>query len=429
VILLALRWLGRNFSTLLLAFALALAVWVAVVINSDPNQECTSPRLIPIELIGEDPGLRMMDDIPEQARIRIFAPQSICEDLSEAESSLQAVVDLSGLGPGEHTVTVTPEIPSRFQPFRVLSFSPEEITVTLETMISRELDIRLRIIGEPALGFDAADPKMEVRQVTVSGPMSQVDQVDQVEATLNISGARQTVQSELSLQAVDQDGNPVDGVTITPNRVDVSVQVQQLGGYRDVAVKVRTTGQWAIGYRLTNISVSPPTVTVFSPDPQVVNDLPGFVETEPLDLTAASDDLEARVELDLPEGVTLVGGDQSVLVQVSIAAIESNLSMTLPVEVIGLSPGLQADVSPDAVDVILLGPVPVLETLTPDTVRVVVDLTDLEEGVHQVTPFVDILPDPVQEQGINPIAVEVTLSLLPTPTPTATPSGTPTAGP
>jgi YbbR domain-containing protein len=215
-------------------------------------------------------------------------------------------------------------------------------------------------------------------------------------------------------------------VTVTPGRTDVAVQVTQLGGYRDVAVKVKTSGQWATGFRLTNISVSPPTVTVFSTDPQRVNDLPGFVETTAVDLEGADDDLEARVALDLPAGITLVGGQETVLVQVSIAAIESNLTISLPVEIIGLAPGLEARIAPETVDVILFGPVPVLETLTPETVRVVVDLTDLAAGSHQLMPFVDILPNPVQEQGINPGTVEVVLSPLPTSTPVTTPAA---AGP
>ena len=89
------------------------------------------------------------------------------------------------------------------------------------------------------------------------------------------------------------------------------------------------------------------------------------METQPIDLTGKDDDFETLVELNLPAGISVVG-DPKVLVQVSIAAIESSLAISLPVEVIGLAPGLEASVAPATVDVILSGPVPVLNTLGPD---------------------------------------------------------------
>ena len=47
-----LRWLGRNLSTLLLAFVLAVAVWVSAVVAADPNQEAAYSRLVPIDVRG-----------------------------------------------------------------------------------------------------------------------------------------------------------------------------------------------------------------------------------------------------------------------------------------------------------------------------------------------------------------------------------------
>ena len=46
-------------------------------------------------------------------------------------------------------------------------------------------------------------------------------------------------------------------------------------------------GYVADGYKLTNITVSPPTVTVFSSDPTLVNELPGYVEAEELEYQRA----------------------------------------------------------------------------------------------------------------------------------------------
>ena len=195
-----------------------------------------------------------------------------------------------------------------------------------------------------------------------------------------------------------------------------------------MVVKVMTTGQVADGYRQTNITVTPPNVMVFSADPALLDQLPGFVETETLDLTGATDDVETVLALNLPEGISVIG-DNRVLVLVGVAAIEGSITLSLEVEVIGLLPGLDAQVAPASVDVIVAGPIPDLESISPVDVRVVVDVTGLEIGTYQIQPTVDILPDRIYLQSISPETVEVTIQEQPTPTITSTPDAQQTPTP
>jgi YbbR domain-containing protein len=219
---------------------------------------------------------------------------------------------------------------------------------------------------------------------------------------------------------------------VTPKTVNISQQISLLGGFKNVVVKVITKGQVANGYRLTNISVSPPNVTLFSDNPQLINGVPGYVETMPVDLTGLNDDIELSVDLNLPEGITLVR-EPDVLVQVSVAAIESSLTLSIPLEVVGLAPEYTATISPETVDVIVAGPLNILDGLAFSNFRVVLDLTGLPPGIYQRPPVVDLIPDLVRVQTTLPETVEVVIELLPTPSPakqkTSTPSATPTPSP
>jgi YbbR domain-containing protein len=203
--------------------------------------------------------------------------------------------------------------------------------------------------------------------------------------------------------------------------------VTQLGGFRDLAVKVETEGVLAVGYRVTNISVSPPTVTVFSSDPELVAAMPGFVRTMPVNLEGVSDDIEVRLLLDLPEGVTLVGEEQNVQVQVGVAAIETSISLQVLVEVVGIGSEFTAELSPEEVGILLSGPLTVLEDLEPEDIVVVVNLADLGLGSHLVSPEVVTFPDRVVVDAIIPETIEVSISL--TPSQTETPEVTPTLSP
>ena len=83
------------------------------------------------------------------------------------------------------------------------------------------------------------------------------------------------------------------------------------------------------------------------------------------------------------------------------------------------------------IDVILSGPVPVLNTLGPTDVRAVVDLNGYDVGTYQFIPEINILPERVQKVSMLPSTVEITITIAPTPTQTQTPSktGTPTQTP
>jgi len=412
-----LRWLVSNLSTLILALVLAVVVWISAVTAANPNVERS--RTIPLDIVGLDQDMLLVGNVPTQVRVTLEAPSSVMDSMSASENAIQSWVDISGLDPGSHDLQVQVNINPSFRPVRRTSVIPEIVSITLEPLLTRTYPVRLDISGEPAVGYQKGRRNLEPSSVTVSGAASLVSQIEEVRAAMDISGATESIRRDVALIAVDQNGEPVSGVTITPLDVSVTQPIFLQGGYRNVIVRVVTEGQPANGYKLTNITVSPLNVVVFSSDPQLVNDLPGYVETEPVDLTDAVDDIDTYVVINLPEGVTLVG-DQFVLVQVSIAAIEGSLTMSLPVIPIGLLPIQEAIISPDTVDVILSGPVPILDTMTPDDVRVWVDVTELELGIYQLEPKVDVIPDRIEVEAVLPSTVSVEIIIAPTPTPTST---------
>ena len=421
-----LRWLLGNLSALLLALVLAVAVWFSAVTAADPNVERI--RTASIEIIGKDANMLIIGSVPSQVNITLRAPTSVIDKLISSENAVRAWVDLSALEAGTHEIEIHTYIDTTFGPVRQIQLVPNNATVVLEPLATQTFPVKLEEKGEPAIGYQKGLATHYPSSVTVSGPLSLVSQVDVVQATLDISDVIETIKTEIILQALDASGQAVIGVTIIPNQVSVAQPISLQGGYRNVVVRVVTTGQVANGYKLTNISVSPPNVVVFSTDPKLVNDLPSFVETIPLDINGVEDDIDTRLALDLPAGISVVD-DQSILVQVSIAAIEGSIRISLPVTIIGLTPSLIAQISPGYVDVILTGPVPGLVNIISTDIRLVVDLKGMVIGTYQVVPVVDVLPQHLQVESILPSMVEVIISEAPTPTPTPTPAPTITPKP
>lgn len=414
-----LNWLINNLKTFLLACIMAVAVWVSAVTTADPDEIRAFPRAIPLEILGQDPRLVIVGSLPERVNVTLRAPRSVWEQLTSTDGQVRALLDLSGLEAGQHRLQVKLQI--SIQPARVVSMTPQALDVNLEELATKILPIQLSIRGEPAIGYEAGTARITPSEVTISGPKSKVEQVSSVRSDLSIAGVRQDVQSTLTLRLLDANGLSVNGVTIRPESTQVFIPITQQGGYRDIAVKVNVRGQVAAGYRLTNVSVFPPVLTVYSQNPALVEDLPGYVETEPLNLNGASQDIDTRLQLVLPRGISIVG-EQTVRVQVGIDTIEGSLSLNdAMIMVVGLTPGLEAIISPERLDVILTGPLPLLDKLTAGDVRFFVDLTGLPIGTHQVVPQAEIFINDIEVQSLNPGTVEVIIRAIETPTPDSSP--------
>ncbi|HEY5269312.1 MAG TPA: CdaR family protein [Anaerolineales bacterium] len=411
------RWLATNLRTFLLAFALALVVWVTAVTAANPDETQVYPHPVPIEFIGQDPSLIMTGGaVPQQVELTLRAPHSVWQSLLSGDTSVRAVVDLTGLGSGTHTLNVQMQIDAR--PIRIISVTPQTFDLSLEPQVTRSLAINLTLTGNPAIGYQAGNAVLDPAEVVITGAESLVSQIDHIQAILDLTNTRHSVTASIPLQVVDVKGIVIRGVTVLPDVVQVSLPIIQQGGYRDLAVKVMTVGNPDNGYSLTSIAAFPPIVTVYSANSEIIDSMPGYVETSLLDLSGAKEDIEKQLGIILPPGVTLIG-EQSVTVKVGIAPIESSRTISYrPVEIIGLPTGLLAHLSPQTVDVILSGPLSVLDSLAISDVHVLMDLTGLTPGTYQLTPKVFITQLNVTVESILPGTVEVIITSTSTITPT-----------
>ncbi|MCB0134449.1 MAG: hypothetical protein KDD75_05000, partial [Caldilineaceae bacterium] len=242
--------------------------------------------------------------------------------------------------------------------------------------------------------------------VTVSGPESQVQQVTKARAEIYLRSAKSQVERTQTLVAVDGQNRPIDGVTVAPpGRVQVVVPVEQWPGRKEVAVRVKLSGPPADGYRLSAVRSEPSTV-VLQGDPDTLSQVPGYIETEPLDLSDATADVRKRVALLLPQGVT--ADMDFVMATAGVSPIEGGITVSEPLIVRGLGAGLSADTALAEVDVILSGPMPLLESLNEDDVFTILDLTGLVQGTHSVEPT-PLYPEGIRIEGVIPETVEVVI--------------------
>lgn len=398
----------RSLPTLFSALLFAVIVWIFAVTQADPIETRAYPRPVQLEIIGLGQNMMITNDVSQQINLAIRAPASIHTRLENDPNLITATLDLTGLDAGVHTLN--PQVNLAVSPAEIARINPTSIFIRLDSVVTEAFPVRLRIIGNPAIGFEVNTPEMSNETVLISGPQELLDSIVQVVAEVNIADASEDILRMIELIPYDSEEQPISGVSISPSAIQVTIPVVQRGGFRTVVVKIVTSGQIAPGYRLTNIFAMPPTVTIFSSDPNLVDTIPGFIETIPINLNMASENIEIRVALNLPEGINVVGS-QNVTVQIGIEPIQSSISFNnVLIQIQGLGEGLEAEISPESVDIFLSGPLPLLDRLNKDDIIVIIDLSDRGPGTYQLVPEVLFENQQIRVDAILPLSIEVIIS-------------------
>ena len=398
----------RILPTILTAFLLALVVWVAAVTSTDPNEEITYTNPVPIHILGQDPDLVITSETPEEVTVTIKAPRSIHTQLSSNPNLIQATVNLSGMAAGQHTLS--PEVTVALRPAKVVRISPAVLEYTLEKLTTRAIDVTLRLSGSLPISYEAGEAVLGSPSVTLTGPESLVNAVTQVVANIDLTNVTTSISRTVELRAIDSRGVIVSGVNLSPSQMPVEIPIKQMGGYRNVFVKIVTSGTIARGYYLTGLAANPPNITIYASDPEVAKNMPAFIETAPVSLNGAQISFETPAQLNLPDGITVVG-DQNVVVQVSITAIESSIQLAaIPVEIINLPAGFKAEISPAVIDVYISGPLVAIEKMTAADVKATLDLSQKSVGTYQLIPVITLTNPILRIDSILPGTIEVVIS-------------------
>jgi YbbR domain-containing protein len=296
---------------------------------------------------------------------------------------------------------------------QILSVEPAAVDVELASVITRTLAVEVELLEREALSRAyqlVGSPEVTPRQVEIVGPEPLVAQVNQVQAAISLANASTSLREVRPLRAIDETGREINNLTLRPATAQVSVNIRRRINARDVGVRVVTQGIPAPGYWIRDIEVVPASVTLQA-NPEQLDQIGGFVDTLPVDLTNSAGDITLPIPLDLPASVQAIDSNGSVAntvtVKVKIAPRQGNLSVNRRVKLIGaVSAGNSITITPPTVTAILNGPLPTLNEVEadPELIQVLVNASGLEAGQNVVTPTV-IAPGDISSQVVPPTII------------------------
>lgn len=381
------RLMGRK--STLLVISLLLAFGVFVIIDKESNVIIDQYAEIlynqPVTAVYNEE-LYVVEGLPKTVDITLVG-QKRHIFLAKQSPSKGVSVDLTGLKPGNHKVTL-----KYSQRLKSLDYKldPSQVTVTIYNKESDTRSLTYDLLHQDSLDSKLYIDNVELDRtdVIVKGAKYKLDKVASVKALIDVTkfpNAKNLNAGTLSLKdvplvAYDTNGKIID-VEIVPKTVSAKITITSPS--KEVPIKIVPSGKVAFGKAIKSIDSSISSVVVYG-DADAVNKIQQL-EVE-IDVKDLKNDKEYNVTLKKPSGITDLSVSTvkiNVTIDDSITKEFNNISVSAE----NLASGLKAQamsLEDSKITVIVEGSEDVINNLDPTTIKAYVDLKNTGVGEHEV---------------------------------------------
>ncbi len=308
------RLLQNNTAVKILAVFLAVILWVYITGDTRNVSSFDSTRTfvrMPVSCYQLSEFLEvveMLNEVDVTVRGRPEALAALTPD------DLELFVDLRGLRKGEHVLPIKGRVSSEVKIDKIF---PAKITVVIDEVITRQIEVKPVINGEPAAGLITSDVIIEPLHVVVKGTSGKLSQVEEVWVIIDVEGAEEGIKKTVPAAAVNSEGQEVTGLELMPEEVEVYVHIRY--PEKEIPVQVIMSGELPEGFEIMEIQVQ--TETVILTGLQGLLDEVEVIKTLPVDLSERQETFSTEVEFEVPEGTSLKNGAK-VIITVVIEPVE-----------------------------------------------------------------------------------------------------------
>ena len=226
--------LGLKVVSLVLAFSL----WY--IVAGERGTEIVLS--IPLEFRNLPEGLEVIEESAQQVDVRLRGSSEFLRALSPQE--VQAAMDLSEVDPGQNTVYLSPSQVDTPYGVRVMRVTPASVNLIIETLAERTVQVVPRVVGEPAAGFVLADIRLEPPEITITGPASTLENLEQLTTEpISAEGLRETYSQSLQILIDDPFVRLIEVNSVEVTLEVLEESIDQDPADPDASVSPEETGQ------------------------------------------------------------------------------------------------------------------------------------------------------------------------------------------
>lgn len=410
---------GRRALYIIFSIAVSIALWTYVVYVENPVlDQPVAVSDIPIEFMGEEL-LRDNNLIVSNVDVRsltVYFGGRLRDKARISALEVRAVVDLTdvlrSVSPaGTHALK--PDLiyeDSGINKLTVDSVSAPVVEVTVEQLVTKNIDIRAVFNGSTADGYMAGALSLSRDTVTVAGTEAAVERIFGATATLTADDLSQTINREVSVTLLDDTGAEIDpteaGITFI-NGTGTVFLTQNVLMVKEVPFKIDIVETPSVNDANIGIFYSSDTIRIAG-DPEVLDGY-NSVNLGTVDLKSFNTSYEGEYQVTLPDGTRNLSGITTVTVTINI--MDSNIEIrrlsTANIAYRNAGDGDTVEILNETIPVVIRGASELIAEVSEENVRIVADLSGVagSKGTFEVPArvYVDGFPqvDAVGEYKVN----------------------------
>lgn len=398
--------MNRDIAPKIVSILSALVLWIYVMGTLNPT-EYRNFSNIPVKLINveelKEQNLAIKGDTDFKVRVKLTGRRN---EVSEAAEQFQVRADLRGYRAGINNIPLEITVPNNVK----TDITPRFVRVELERIINEQREVRVLMSGTPGDNFVVGKLEYKPTTVWVEGAESYVNSIKNVIAQLDITGKSENVALRLPLKPVNGKSEEVTNVDMGASHVDVSLSVDLL---KSVSVKPDLQITTEAGYIVTNVETSPASV-VLRGQKELISGITEVI-TEPVKLEDLNRDRTYNAKLNLPEGITL-HKNTPVVVNLYLAKLEEATYKVSKDKIIfsNISEGFEVNTDdvPEDINVRIVAPRNVLDSVKEDDIKILVDLNGLGADKYTIELAAQLsfsLEKDVRELHLAPKTIDIKL--------------------
>ena len=390
--------LTRNFGLKVLAFLIAVFMWLIVVNIDDPTSDSTYTG-IPVtitneEVVTDSNRTYQIVDGTQEVAVTVRAKRSVLNKIKADD--IVAVANMKEMSLGSQ---VPIEVTVRGYRYEEAYSTPRNLQVKMDEEARNNFPITPTTTGTVREGYVIGSLTVDPEKVTLRGPKTVINSISRVTAEVDVSGLSEDASLEAKLVLYDNNNNVIDQTLLANNlgKDGVSVNVE-LYHTKSLSVSVDDSKiEAAEGYTVSDISVEPQEVKVTGLESDLEKVTAIQIPAEAIGASELTERTEKTVDITpyLPEGVTLVeenGNNVVVSISIEQPGARSYEVSTSSITVNNLAPDLELSYGSQVdLEIQIRGPEAVLDVFS-IAKKVSIDLKDYTSPGAYIVPVSVELP-------------------------------------
>lgn len=404
---------NRKWLSMLLALLVSFGMWVYVVTVENPEDSRTLSN-VPVVFTGEDllredyELLITQDNVPSGVSLTFYGKLSDLNKLTENKSEISVNIDVSNIrNAREYPFTYDIydiNLPAAVsaQNLSLVDREPNNVILTVEKLEKKSIQVKVLTEVDIVPGYTADRLVQNYTEIEIVGPKDAVDQVQYAQAVLKRENVDQTINSVLTYQLIDNNGEAIENSEITSDVTEIEVTLPILM-YKDVPLEAPVIDGGGATSDDAVISIEPSTVRL-SADPTVLESIQS-IKLSAIDLSSLMTNSEevTRV-ITIPEGCSSLSGEQEATVKVQIRnkAIRQMRISKNDFQYTGVPNTLHVESRTSVLPITIRANEDDIDKIVEDNIRVVVDFSNinLTETAASMTVPVKIYIDGFSGAGV-----------------------------